>query len=63
MTSNDNLQLLSPETVAELLGVPKATLYAWRSRDEGPKGFKIGKHLRYRRSEVERWLDERARAS
>jgi excisionase family DNA binding protein len=52
--------LLSPKQVAELLSVPVATIYQWRYRSEGPPGFKLGGHVRYRRSSVEAWLDEHA---
>jgi excisionase family DNA binding protein len=53
-------QLLSPRQVADLLGVPVATIYQWRYRSEGPPGFKLGGHVRYRRSTVDAWLDEHA---
>lgn len=46
-----------PDEVARWLGKPKATLYAWRSRGLGPRGIRVGNLLRYRRSEVEAWLD------
>jgi excisionase family DNA binding protein len=49
--------LLSPDEVARWLGKPKATLYAWRSRGLGPRGIRVGNLLRYRKSEVEAWLD------
>jgi excisionase family DNA binding protein len=51
--------LLRPEEVAGYLGVPVPTLYAWRSRGDGPAALKVGRHLRYRRRDVERWLEER----
>jgi excisionase family DNA binding protein len=50
--------LLTPDEVAHWLGKPKATLYAWRSRGIGPRGIRVGNALRYRRSDVERWLDD-----
>ena len=50
--------LLTPDQVATWIGKPKATLYAWRSRGLGPRAIRIGNALRYRRSDVERWLDE-----
>ena len=49
--------LLTIDDVAEWLGKPKATLYAWHSRSQGPRAIRVGNTLRYRRSEVERWLD------
>jgi excisionase family DNA binding protein len=52
-------RLLSPEELALYLGVPRATVYRWRSRREGPCGIRVGRHVRYRLEEVERWLDER----
>jgi len=53
-------RLLSPEDLAEYLGVPLATVYRWRARRTGPPGLRVGKHVRYRREVVERWLDEQA---
>lgn len=54
---NEN-KLMSAEELADYLQVPLQTLYGWRYERKGPSALKIGKHLRYRRSEVERWLDE-----
>lgn len=53
-------QLLSPEDLAEYLGVPLATVYRWRARRTGPPGMKVGRHVRYRLAEVEGWLDSQA---
>ena len=52
-------QLLTVEDLAEYLEVPVATVYAWRHRRQGPPGFRVGRHLRFRWSDVERWIDER----
>lgn len=49
--------LLSPQDIAHYLGVPVRTVYAWRHRGEGPPGFRVGKHVRYRASDVEAWLE------
>ena len=51
-------RLLTVSDLATYLGVPVATLYAWRHRHEGPPGFKAGRHLRYRMGDVERWITE-----
>ena len=48
----DRERLLTVEELAEYLGVPVATIYAWRYRREGPSGFKVGKHVRYRWRDV-----------
>ncbi len=50
--------LLRPDEIASLLGIPLATIYRWRSRGDGPSGIRVGHHVRYRREDVERWLDE-----
>ncbi|MBU4214304.1 MAG: helix-turn-helix domain-containing protein [Actinobacteria bacterium] len=50
--------LLTPDQVAAVLGVPKTTLFRWRVDAKGPLGIRVGKHLRFRQSEVDRWLDE-----
>lgn len=51
--------LLSIEEVADILGVPVRTLYSWRYRTEltGPRAIRVGRHLRYRPSDVDAWLD------
>lgn len=49
-------EMLSPADLAALVGVPVRTVYAWRQAGEDPPGYRVGKHVRYRRAEVERWL-------
>jgi excisionase family DNA binding protein len=52
--------LMTVEAVAEYLGVPMATVYAWNSRETGPKRYRLGKHVRYRRADVDAWIDTQA---
>ncbi|MGH2788229.1 MAG: helix-turn-helix transcriptional regulator [Actinomycetota bacterium] len=40
-------ELLTLQEVARRLGVPNTTIYSWRHRGTGPKGHRIGKHVRY----------------
>jgi excisionase family DNA binding protein len=54
-------KLLSIEEVADLLGVPKRSMYRWRTTGEGPKGVRVGRHLRYRPESVSAWLEQRER--
>lgn len=51
-------RLLSPQDLADYLAIPVATVYQWRYRGAGPRGFRVGKHVRYRWSEVLIWLHE-----
>jgi excisionase family DNA binding protein len=51
--------LLSAQELADYLEVPLATLYAWRYRGDGPPGFRAGKHLRYRKSDIDQWINDR----
>ena len=48
---------LSPEGLADRLGVPLWTVYAWNSRGGGPRFMKFGKHVRYKIADVEAWED------
>ena len=50
--------LLTAQQLAEYLEVPPATLYAWRYRREGPQGFRAGRHLRYRKSDIDQWIND-----
>jgi excisionase family DNA binding protein len=52
--------LLGPEFVSEYLGVPVTTIYQWRTKGTGPRAIKIGRHLRYRREDVEAWVESQA---
>ncbi|MGI8615291.1 MAG: helix-turn-helix transcriptional regulator [Actinomycetota bacterium] len=60
MTADGTAEWISPEGLAVWLGVPRSTIYEWRLKGTGPAGVKVGKHVRFRRAEVERWLAERA---
>ncbi|MEV4267758.1 helix-turn-helix domain-containing protein [Kribbella sp. NPDC049584] len=44
------------DQVAAYLGMPKRTLYRWRTLGYGPPGKKVGRHLRYRASDVIAWF-------
>lgn len=48
--------VLTLSQLAEYLGVAAQTLYDLRSQGRGPRGFRVGRELRFRLSEVEAWL-------
>lgn len=60
---NDSGELLTLADVAELMRVPPATLRYWRHLGTGPRSFRIGRHVRYYRDDVEAWLRNRRDAS
>ena len=51
-----------PQELHEFLGglVPVRTIYGWRTKGEGPKAYKVGKRVLYRRADVEAWLERQA---
>lgn len=56
---NDSDRLLTVQQLADYLDVPVTTLYAWRHRLEGPPGFRVGRHVRYRWIDIQRWITDR----
>jgi excisionase family DNA binding protein len=51
---------MTSEDLAVFLGVPTNTVRTWRFNKTGPRVFRVGRHVRYRRADVERWLEGRA---
>ncbi|MFF8911944.1 helix-turn-helix transcriptional regulator [Streptomyces sp. NPDC015032] len=47
---------LTPIDLADLLGVPIETVYQWRRKDTGPRGFRVGRHLRFDPEDVRTWV-------
>ncbi|MFI0230806.1 helix-turn-helix transcriptional regulator [Streptomyces sp. NPDC017086] len=50
---------LTPHDIAEMFEVPLETVYQWRKKRTGPRGFRIGKHLRYDPADVRTYVDQR----
>jgi excisionase family DNA binding protein len=56
-------ELMTEEQVAKLLAVSWHTVYRLRVSGEGPPWIRVGKRaIRYRRRDVERWLQRRGKA-
>jgi excisionase family DNA binding protein len=51
-------RLVGVQELAAYLNLPVKTLYSWRYRREGPPAFRVGRHLRYRWSDVELWIQQ-----
>jgi len=56
-------EVWEPEGVSDFLKVPEGTLANWRYQGKGPRFIKVGRHVRYRRSDVEAWLELHVRES
>jgi len=49
--------MMTVEDLAEYLGLPIGTIYKQRSEGTGPPGYRVGKFVRWKRSEVDAWLE------
>lgn len=52
--------LMTTLQVSTYLQVPVATIYDWNHKEVGPRCIKVGRHLRWRRSDVDAWLEKHA---
>jgi excisionase family DNA binding protein len=48
--------ILTLSELAARLGVTAQTIYDLRSQGRGPRGFRLGRQLKFRASEVDAWL-------
>ena len=55
------MEVIRTNEAAELLGLRISTLEAWRCRGGGPAFLKLGKAVRYRKSDLENFMAERIR--
>jgi excisionase family DNA binding protein len=55
----DDSRLMSIEDLMEYLGQSRDTIYKERQLGTGPPGYRLGKHLRWKKSEVDAWLASR----
>lgn len=62
--SDDNHEtdeMLNIDEAAEFLRVPVATMRWWRYTGDGPFSFKVGRHVRYWRTDLILWRAEQGR--
>jgi excisionase family DNA binding protein len=52
-------RLWTLDGLAAFLQIPKDTIRTWSKRGDGPKGCKVGRHVRFKASDVEAWLESR----
>jgi excisionase family DNA binding protein len=51
-------ELLTITEAAELLRAPVATLRYWRHLGTGPRSFRLGRRVLYRRDDLQAWVEE-----
>lgn len=60
--SSEPQQVMTIDELAEYLQIAKSTLYKLAQEGKVP-GQKVGKHWRFRKEAIDRWLDDRERGS
>jgi excisionase family DNA binding protein len=58
-TADPYTDLLTIAEAAALLRAPVATLRYWRHLGTGPRSFRLGRRLLYRRDDLHDWIDAR----
>lgn len=56
-------RLLTAKELADYLAVPLATVYRWRSHGVGPRGFRVGRHVRFQWVDVQDWVEAQLAAA
>lgn len=56
-------EIIGTIEVSQMTGLPKGTLRYFRSTNQGPASFTLGRRVVYRLSEVQRWIAEQERAT
>ncbi|MFE2295654.1 helix-turn-helix domain-containing protein [Streptomyces sp. NPDC059452] len=52
---------LTPEDLVTMFNLPSVeTVYAWRRKQIGPPGFRVGRYLRYDPAAVQAWIEHQA---
>ncbi|MEV4965650.1 helix-turn-helix domain-containing protein [Streptomyces sp. NPDC024062] len=51
---------LTPDDLVEMFELSSVeTVYQWRRKRTGPRGFRVGRHLRFDPNDVRAWVDSR----
>jgi len=54
--NNEPAEYLDEKRLCALLGISSVTATKWRAKAKGPPFIKLGRLVRYRRSDVDAWL-------
>ncbi len=59
-TADHEPELLTITEAADLVRAPVATLRYWRHLRTGPRCFRLGRRVLYRREDLQAWIDAHA---
>jgi len=54
---DEDEELWNHEQTAAYLGIAPQTLYLLNHQRKGPKRYKVGRYNRYRKSDINQWLE------
>lgn len=54
---------LDSDQAADYLGLKRTTLEAWRCRGGGPRFIKLGRLVKYRRADLDSFIESRVRSN
>lgn len=58
MSSELPSRFLTPEDLVAMFDLPSVeTVYQWRRKRTGPRGFRVGRHLRFDPADVRAWVE------
>ncbi|MFF8994095.1 helix-turn-helix transcriptional regulator [Streptomyces sp. NPDC014983] len=57
-------RFLTPDDLVELFELPSVeTVYQWRRKRTGPRGFRVGRHLRFDPDDVRAWVESQLKGA
>ncbi|WP_316741793.1 helix-turn-helix domain-containing protein [Streptomyces sp. MK7] len=57
-------RFLTPEDLVEMFELPSVeTVYQWRRKRTGPRGFRVGRHLRFDPDDVRAWVESQIKGA
>ena len=59
MKASDDSPFIDEKRLCSDLGISSVTATKWRAKAEGPPFIKVGRLVRYRRTDVDAWLASR----
>lgn len=62
-TADREPELLTITEAADIFRAPVATLRYWRHLHTGPRSFRLGRRVLYRRDDLNAWIDDQHRQS